>query len=251
MKHMNKHKNCMLRLPTITCDICGKDVEVARGKTSVGVLSKHISETHAETERGEKNDDDASKGQSSSVTNEWLIRLYHTSYAVFMEQHNGVGLSPLSRHCLVGIVREFKFETTASLKNRYDPHDMRGTWTPQALYKMVSSVACVMQMGTIEIVAWSIYLSRFGWFQPGLNPMQSLAITSFSVKLFLTVDYTMFLAYLNSKWDNFTKKFNVWVTSVGLQHSPLTMIEINMKHLDYCKSFEWNPPAEGSVSGQM
>ena len=238
MKHMNNHKNCVLRLPKITCPVCGKDIEIPRGQTSKDVLKKHISETHRETP---KDTPPPSTEQPPHVTNEWLIRLYHTSYAVFMEQHDGMGLSPLSRHCLVGIVREFKFENN---NNKYDPHNMRTTWSPQALYKMISSVACVMQMSTIEIVSWGIYLRRFGWFQHGLNPMQSLAITGFSIKLFLTVDYTMFLAYLNSKWGDFTKKFNAWVTSVRLQHSPLTMIEINMKCLDYCKSFEWTPPPE-------
>ena len=237
VKHMNNHKNCVLRLPRITCSVCGKDIEIPRGQTSKDVLKRHISETHRETPSEKKNTPPPS---TEHVTNEWLIRLYHISYAVFMEQHDGKGLSPLSRHCLVGIVREFKFENNNN--NKYDPHNMRTMWSPQALYKMISSVACVMQMSTIEIVSWGIYLCRFGWFQPGLNPMQSLAITGFSIKLFLTVDYTMFLAYLNSKWGDFTKKFNAWVTSVRLQHSPLTMIEINMKYLDYCKSFEWTPP---------
>jgi hypothetical protein len=264
MEHMSNHKNCVLRLPKARCPLCESDIEIPRGQTSKDILNKHISETHTVISTpaaySSRMDSDEMKEKKSQkvggtvepphyVTNEWLIRLYHTSYAVFMEQHEGMGLSPLSRHCLIGIVRDFKFGNTQQQMtplNSYDPHNMRSTWTPQALYKMIVSVACVMQMSTIEIVAWAIYLRRFGWFQPGLNPMQSLAITGFSVKLFLTVDYTMFLAYLNSKWGDFTNKFNAWVTTARLQRSSLTMVEVNMKYLDFCKSYEWAPPKAAS-----
>ncbi len=274
MKHVNKHTNCIMKLPTTICPICNKDIIIPRGYRSKHVLDKHIVEIHRiETPSAygsmshlkktkEKCQDKAQpqklqqqrKQNPHTITNEWLIRLYHTAYAVFMEQHEGTGLSPLSRHCLVEIVREMKFGSgigeinvqQEQRKTRYDPHNMRATWSAQALYKMISSVACVMQMGTIEIVSWGIYLARFGWFHEGLNPMQSLAITGFSVKLFLTVDYTMVLAYLNSRWNDFTNKFNTWVTDARLQRSSLTMVEINMKYMDYCKSFEWISPAASS-----
>ena len=151
MKHMNNHKNCVLRLPKITCPVCGKDIEIPRGQTSKDVLKKHISETHRETP---KDTPPPSTEQPPHVTNEWLIRLYHTSYAVFMEQHDGMGLSPLSRHCLVGIVREFKFEN-GYLQNTIHIRAAR-VHRPHHLI-----VACVMQMSTIEIVCG--YLSSSFW----------------------------------------------------------------------------------------
>jgi hypothetical protein len=70
-------------------------------------------------------------------------------------------------------------------------------------YRTLQNVAIAFMMNELEIAFLSIYLDLFGWFDPALDPTESLCVCAFAVKMQLCDEHLIFLPYMTSNWPKY------------------------------------------------
>jgi hypothetical protein len=82
----------------------------------------------------------------------------------------------------------------------------------ESLLKMLSETAKELLLNELELVVWSIYLEKFVWKDLGLPLETLLMYSAFAVKTYMNDEITVFQTHLNSRFSNFTSRYNEWIT---------------------------------------
>jgi hypothetical protein len=82
----------------------------------------------------------------------------------------------------------------------------------ESLLKMLSETAKELLLNELELVVWSIYLDKFVWKDLGLPLETLLMYSAFAVKTYMNDEITVFQTHLNSRFSNFTSRYNEWIT---------------------------------------
>jgi hypothetical protein len=101
----------------------------------------------------------------------------------------------------------------------------------------------------LEVVVWAIYLDRLGWFSPFVHPVQSLSMTCFAVKMYLTAEAQTFLPYLNGQWNGFALRFNGWLQQRQVQQLKIPPVLLNNKFRQLGRTFLWSQTKASSSAG--
>ena len=100
---------------------------------------------------------------------------------------------------------------------------------PSLLLSLLLSLApSPPQVNELEMAVWTLYLNHVGWFDPSMQPLESLAMSAFAAKSRFCGDRSdMLLPYLNVQWKGFSDRYNRWLMYNGVAKVAIPPLELN------------------------
>jgi hypothetical protein len=84
------------------------------------------------------------------------------------------------------------------------------------------------KVNELEMAVWTLYLNHVGWFDPSMQPLESLAMSAFAAKSRFCGDRSdMLLPYLNVQWKGFSDRYNRWLMYNGVAKVAIPPLELN------------------------